>query len=336
MSGECCFDVGGAERRTGLVSFGERFAVSREAQRYNAVRLHRLDATRREAEAEKQEASDQRLMRLHAVRQHFQKTRKETDIASSPKMRALRTDLANAISVPTSDDVARELARLRAFDSMRDERLVIVGGRSVSMPVSSPGRDWETFSERSATPPADVAERRPARTVCDAETGLPITLNTLVHDVETAPLRGGFARPEQRDAVTQSYRKLGDRVNWRAGYDKEVEEAATHDAHSVPALECRLAEGGLTDMERRTIQAEILDKIKHKHHMYLAVQLEEEKQREMARELATLSERNGTAKRRLALKQDVERKQFQTQFIRMREDCEMILVAKMAEFRLLR
>ena len=108
-------------------SFGERFAVSREAQRYNAVRLHRLDATRREAEAEKQEASDQRLMRLHAVRQHFQKTRKETDIASSLKMRALRTDLASVISVPTSEDVARELARLRAFDSMRDERLVIVG-----------------------------------------------------------------------------------------------------------------------------------------------------------------------------------------------------------------
>ena len=88
----------------------------------------------------------------------------------------------------------------------------------------------------------------------------------------------------------------------------------------------------LTETEANQIKAEILDKMKQKHHVQLAQMLEDEKQREMEREVLALAEHDPIGSQRLLKHQEHERGQFKAHFLRVQEDCEMILVAKMAAF----
>lgn len=179
---------------------------------------------------------------------------------------------------------------------------------------------------------AAAAAAAQTRLVADAETGEILTLNTVVHDTEFM-----VPPPDPElgvDAITQSRRKLGDRVDWTTGFKKRVAAEMQESNHTVAALEARLEreKHTLTEAESNQMKAEILDKMKHQHHVQLAQMLEDEKQREMEREVNAVAEHDPIGSQRLLKHHEQERGQFKAQFLRVQEDCEMILVAKMAAF----
>ncbi|KAL3666667.1 hypothetical protein V7S43_008296 [Phytophthora oleae] len=178
--------------------------------------------------------------------------------------------------------------------------------------------------------------------VFDAETGERLELFAPAR-VESKPCKAAHpidaqpsspTRPAHRE--TQSQRVLGDSVAWERRQVAKVAQADNSFRESLAGIRQALQRHGLSESERLSLTAELLEKTKQGYAQQIQTLVVEELAREMDREVAMRLEITPLGRERMQRRHDKDRAFHREQIARIREDCEMALTAAAAKNNLLR
>ncbi|GAB9466539.1 hypothetical protein Gpo141_00003911 [Globisporangium polare] len=137
-------------------------------------------------------------------------------------------------------------------------------------------------------------------------------------------------------AETQSKRKLGDNVAWQHKQLDRIEKAEERFRKSIEGVRHELRRRDISDIVKRQLEAELLDRMKAQYAEQVQRMVVEEMAREREREVQVRLETSALARQRLSKRHASERAFYKQQVERVRDECELSLTAAMAQHNFLR